>query len=390
VLALAGDANGNVAASALVLLRWFAGKDRGVFHRLWSIATTGEGRRRQVALLSVVAVLKSKADTAISAAANSADASLRATAAESLAFLPAAEAKPYRDRLSGDRDPLVRLAVLGSLKTAEAVQQNRELVNSAFTDSDAGVRAAAVDELALLADPATLPLIQEAADKSRADTTPDVSVAVIGSCEKLREDPGSRRIVESLYARGPTLTSRLARRALVDYFRVDPFAFPAPEYKTGRTVADYTALLAEAKKPWQATVETSRGTFAIRLAGADAPLTVLNFVRLAQQKFFDGVLIHRVVPNFVLQDGDPTGTGNGGPGYEIRDEINVLEYGRGAVGMALSGPDTGGSQWFVTHSPQPHLNAIYTIFGQVVSGQDVVERVEQWDRVTRVTVTSGS
>ena len=103
--------------------------------------------------------------------------------------------------------------------------------------------------------------------------------------------------------------------------------------------------------------------------------------------FFDGVAIHRVVPNFVLQDGDPTGTGNGGPGYEIRDELNPLEYRRGTVGMALSGPDTGGSQWFVTHSPQPHLNALYTAFGQVVSGQDVVERIEQGDRIVRVTVS---
>jgi peptidyl-prolyl cis-trans isomerase B (cyclophilin B) len=101
----------------------------------------------------------------------------------------------------------------------------------------------------------------------------------------------------------------------------------------------------------------------------------------------DGVGIHRVVPNFVIQDGDPTGTGNGGPGYEIRDELNPLPYNRGTVGMALSGPDTGGSQWFVTHSPQPHLNALYTVFGQVVSGQDVVERIEQGDRITRVTVT---
>jgi cyclophilin family peptidyl-prolyl cis-trans isomerase/HEAT repeat protein len=390
VLALSSDSNGNIAVSALVLLRWFAGKDREVFHRLWSVANTGEGRRRQVALLSVVAVLKGKAETAITAAANSADTALRATAAESLAFLTTAEAKPFRDRLSADRQPLVRLAVLGSLKTAEAVQQNREMVNSALTDADPGVRAAALDALVLLADPATLPLVQEAVDKSKSDSTPDVSVSVIGICEKLRTDPAARRIVESLYARGPTLSSRLARRALVDIFRADPFAFPAPEYKTNKTVADYAALLAEAKKPWQATVETSRGTFTIRLAGAEAALTVMNFVKLAQQKFFDGVLIHRVVPNFVLQDGDPTGTGNGGPGYEIRDEINTLEYARGAVGMALSGPDTGGSQWFVTHSPQPHLNAIYTVFGQVVSGQDVVERIEQWDRVTQVTVSSGS
>jgi cyclophilin family peptidyl-prolyl cis-trans isomerase len=115
----------------------------------------------------------------------------------------------------------------------------------------------------------------------------------------------------------------------------------------------------------------------------------MNFVNLARRNYFDGVRIHRVVPNFVLQDGDPTGTGNGGPGYEIRDEINPIEYGEGTVGMALSGPDTGGSQWFVTHAPQPHLDGIYTVFGQVTEGQEVVERTEQGERILRVTVVEG-
>jgi cyclophilin family peptidyl-prolyl cis-trans isomerase/HEAT repeat protein len=387
VLALGSDANGNAAISALVLLRWFAGKDREVFRRLWAISTTGEGRRRQVALLSVVAVLKSKAETAIQAAANSGDSALRAAAAESIAFLPLSDAKPYCDRFAADRAPLVRIAALASLKTPEAVQQNRETVLSALTDPDAGVRAAAIEGLGLLADPAILPLLREAATKSRSDSTPDVAVAVIDVCEKLRSEAAARAIVEALYRQGPTLVSRLARRCLVEVLRADPSAFPAPEYQTGKTAADYVSLLAEAKNPWQATVETARGSFTIRLAGGVAPLTVMNFVRLTQQKFFDGVMIHRVVPNFVLQDGDPTGTGNGGPGYQIRDEINPLEYRRGAVGMALAGRDTGGSQWFVTHSPQPHLNGLYTVFGEIVSGQDVVERIEQGDRITQVKVS---
>jgi cyclophilin family peptidyl-prolyl cis-trans isomerase len=127
----------------------------------------------------------------------------------------------------------------------------------------------------------------------------------------------------------------------------------------------------------------------VRLLGAEAPMTAMNFVDLARKSFFDGIAIHRVVPDFVVQDGDPTGTGNGGPGYEIRDENDAVPYGTGTVGMALAGPDTGGSQWFVTHAPQPHLDGIYTVFGQVVAGQEVVERLEQWDRITRVTVSEG-
>jgi cyclophilin family peptidyl-prolyl cis-trans isomerase/HEAT repeat protein len=392
VLALAGDANGNVAAPALVLLRQFVGaehgRDRSVFSRLWSIATSGEGRRRQVALLSVVAVLKASARTALDAAAASNEAPLRATAAESLTFLPDADARPWRQNLAADKSALVRLGVLGGLKSAESVRQNREIVHSALTDPDPGVRAAAVDALGLTNDSSILPLLQEAADKSASDAGADVAVAVIGVCEKLRVEAPARSVVESLYHQRKTLVARLARRSLLLLFRADAAAFPAPEYSTGKGPADYAALLAEARKSRQATIETARGSFTIQLAGETAPLTVMNFVELAGKRFFDGVAIHRVVPNFVLQDGDPTGTGNGGPGYEIRDELNPLEYVRGAVGMALAGPDTGGSQWFVTHSPQPHLNGNYTVFGQVTSGQDVIERIEQWDRIVRVTVAA--
>jgi cyclophilin family peptidyl-prolyl cis-trans isomerase len=96
--------------------------------------------------------------------------------------------------------------------------------------------------------------------------------------------------------------------------------------------------------------------------------------------------VHRVVPNFVIQDGDPTGTGSGGPGWTIRCEYNRLRYEPGMVGMALSGKDTGGSQWFITHSPQPHLNGRYTIFARVARGMDVVHRIEQGDRVLKVEI----
>lgn len=386
ILALAGDANPNLAVPALVLLRQFAG-DRAVFRRLWSIANTGEGRRRQIALLSVTAVLREKAERGLEAAMGSPDPALRAAAAESLVFLPAGAAKPYRERLAGDKEPLVRLALLASLTTGQAVRDNRPLVNSALTDSDPSVRAAAVDALALLQEAAVLPVLAETLAKSEADPSPDVAIAVIGACEKLRAEPGARAIVESAHRQPKTLVSRLARRSLLQVFRADPAAFPPAEYKIGKSRADYLALLAEAKRPVHAQVETGRGGFVIRLASESAPMTAANFVRLARSGFFDGVPIHRVVPNFVLQDGDPTGTGNGGPGYEIRDEINPIEYGRGTVGMALSGPDTGGSQWFVTHSPQPHLNGIYTVFGQIVAGQEIVERIEQGDRIMRVTVS---
>jgi cyclophilin family peptidyl-prolyl cis-trans isomerase/HEAT repeat protein len=388
ILALAGDANPNLAIPALVLLRQFEATDRDVRQRLWSIALTGDGRRRQVAVVSVVAAFRDKAKAVLDAAAAAPDPPLRAAAAETLAFLTTAQASPYRDRLAADKEAVVRLAVLGSLKTSEAVRENRAIVNSALTDSDSGVRAAAVEALGQLNDPSILPLLADALTRSQADASPDVAIAAIGVCEKLRSAPASRAILDSAYRQSKPLVARLARRSLLQTFRADRAAYPAPEYRTGRTTADYAALLSEAEKPLQARIELVRGgEFTIRFAGREAPLTVANFVKLARAKYFDGVSIHRVVPNFVLQDGDPTGTGNGGPGYEIRDELNPLPYERGTVGMALSGPDTGGSQWFVTHSPQPHLNGLYTVFGRVAAGQDVVERVEQWDRILRVTIS---
>ena len=136
-------------------------------------------------------------------------------------------------------------------------------------------------------------------------------------------------------------------------------------------------------------IETDKGVVELELAVLDAPLTVGNFVSLARKGFFNGIAIHRVVPDFVVQDGDPRGDGEGGPGYTIRDEINERPYLRGTVGMALDWEDTGGSQFFITHSPQPHLDGRYTVFGSVVNGMDVVDRLSPGDVVRRVRIWDG-
>jgi len=133
-----------------------------------------------------------------------------------------------------------------------------------------------------------------------------------------------------------------------------------------------------------ATINTVRGPIRLELFGAEAPITVWNFLTLARSGYYRNTRFHRVVPNFVAQDGDPRDDGNGGPGYAIRDEMNPHRYERGAVGMALSGPDTGGSQYFITHSPQPHLDGHYTVFGRVTRGHDVLDKLVQGDLITRV------
>jgi cyclophilin family peptidyl-prolyl cis-trans isomerase/HEAT repeat protein len=156
--------------------------------------------------------------------------------------------------------------------------------------------------------------------------------------------------------------------------------------QTRNTALDYRRAIARAGKHVIATIVTSSGRFTIELSAEEAPLTVDNFVQLARKGYFNGQTIPRVVPNFVVQAGDPRGDQNGGPGYQIRCEINEAPFERAAVGMALSGKDTGGSQWFVTHSPQPHLDGGYTVFGHVVRGMDVIDKIARGDVIRRVIV----
>lgn len=151
--------------------------------------------------------------------------------------------------------------------------------------------------------------------------------------------------------------------------------------------ADYRRALSRSNGSATAIFQTEKGRFSISLNGGDAPLTVDNFIKLARARYFNGSEVHRVVANFVMQDGDPTGTGSGGPGWSIRCEINMTEFERGSVGMALSGKDTGGSQWFVDHAPQPHLDGGYTVFGKVnESDMRIVDRIVRGDKIISVRI----
>jgi cyclophilin family peptidyl-prolyl cis-trans isomerase/HEAT repeat protein len=165
---------------------------------------------------------------------------------------------------------------------------------------------------------------------------------------------------------------------------------PKTRTKLGQVLnrdADYRRALSRKNGSIRAIVTTAKGSFTIDLLPEDAPLTVDNFVKLAKAKYFNGLEVHRVVPNFVMQDGDPRGDGNGGPGWSIRCEINMVPYERGAVGMALSGKDTGGSQWFVTNSPQPHLDGGYTVFGRVnETGMKVVDKIVRGDKILSIRI----
>ncbi|MBL8147649.1 MAG: peptidylprolyl isomerase [Anaerolineae bacterium] len=152
------------------------------------------------------------------------------------------------------------------------------------------------------------------------------------------------------------------------------------------------AMQIDPKKKYVAHFETNRGAFDVELFAAEAPNTVNNFVFLARDGFYDGLKFHRVISNFMIQGGDPEGSGRGGPGYKWNDEPSALRlrHETGSLSMANAGPNTNGSQFFITHAPQPHLNGKHAVFGKVTGdGQKVVDAIRQGDQMVTVTIVEG-
>ena len=142
----------------------------------------------------------------------------------------------------------------------------------------------------------------------------------------------------------------------------------------------------DTSKQYTATIETGKGTLVLELFASDVPVTVNNFVFLAREGFYDNTTFHRVIADFMAQGGDPTGTGRGGPGYQFADEFTRHTHGSGALSMANAGPNTNGSQFFITYTPQPHLNNRHSVFGQLIEGMDVLKELKNGDSLVRITI----
>ena len=149
------------------------------------------------------------------------------------------------------------------------------------------------------------------------------------------------------------------------------------------------AMQIDASKSYVATMDTSKGAIEITLYPEHAPITVNNFVALSRDGYYDGLNFHRVISNFMIQGGCPEGSGRGGPGYNFVDEVydNPLKHEAKVLSMANAGPNTNGSQFFITHLPTPHLDGKHTVFGKVTAGEDVVDAVRQGDLINKVTIT---
>ena len=276
------------------------------------------------------------------------------------------------------------LAALAKIGAANGVS----IMTARLTADDPVVRAAAVRGLVTLKATTATPALIEALKRSEGDGLYVARAATLEALVSLNPSAAGSALTASLSDRDWAVRVRAAELLR----RLDPGANENPRRPAPPpTVAELAALDPMIDPPYSPTayIETAKGTIQFELAVLDAPRTVANFISLVRRNFFRGVQLHRVVPDFVVQDGDPRGDGEGGPGYTIRDEINQRPYLRGTVGMALDWADTGGSQFFITHSPQPHLDGRYTVFGQVVAGMDVVDRLQQWDTIDRIRVWDG-
>jgi cyclophilin family peptidyl-prolyl cis-trans isomerase/HEAT repeat protein len=277
-------------------------------------------------------------------------------------------------------DVFVRAAVAGVLADQPSSKENGEALKTAFTKSLLTDKQYDDAQLAMMDALFKLDKKEAVGSLLVALSAPDYLVRK--KAFELLRTPG----LEKDFPGVPTMIESAVKRKAD---QVQPYtgAFGTRLGQVLNTTADYTRAVSRKNGQVKAVVTTDKGAFTIELLPEDAPLTVDNFIKLARANYFNGVAVHRVVPNFVMQDGDPRGDGNGGPGWSIRCEINMVEFDRGAVGMALSGKDTGGSQWFVDHSPQPHLDGGYTVFGHVnETGMKVVDMIAHGDKIISIRI----
>ena len=352
--------------------------DEALGDRLVAMARAGEPALRRAALLGLARGAEPRAAREVFAAAASGDAGDRAAAAAAAGVL--GEWALVR-RLFGDRDPRVRQEALAALLVEETEQASVALAGLA--DPDPGVRAAAV---AWLVETPVLPvmdLLVPLGGEEFAGELPELPLngihAIVARAMAMPAEIEAATFALERYAAGGShLLRRAAADALVELGRSRP---PVGAVDTGRRVADYELIVRQTWQPREIELVTDHGPVRLRLACRDAPLNCLNLMQLVELGFYDGSSFHRVVPDFVVQGGDPRGDGWGGAGYTVRDEVGPPGFVAGTLGMALGGPDTGSSQFFITLSPQPHLDGSFTALGRVVAGWEALERIVAGDRI---------
>ena len=358
---------------------------------------------RGAALVALARGADPRAADLAAAAATAAEPLLRMRAAEAAGLLagplsPGSGAPagawggpgPLLERLLADPEPRVRVAALEAAAAAGGDSAADLVAEVLARDTDPGVRAAG---LGWAAERPLVPLeaLGEAAVLALADRNVESSLnAVRAIAARAEAEPLDRGACVALLEQLAGVRDYPVRVAAAA--ALEALGRPRPAVgavDTGRPPDAYREIVQRTRRPRTMLIATDAGDLTVRLDCPRSPLTCLDFLHLAAQGFYDGLTFHRVVPDFVVQGGDPRGDGWGGPGYTVRDEIGPLRYRRGVVGMALAGAHTGGSQFFLTLSPQPHLDGGYTAFGEVTAGAEVLERIVPGTRIESVRELAG-
>jgi len=392
VVPLASDASGNVAVAAETTL----GVSRGA---VAVVALRGHLTSANFAVRRQAAIGLAEADSAAGVAfadtlAADADWHWRSVAAEADG---AARDRPRLEHLLGDPDGRVVAAALTALLDVVPAGDPALPDRAArlLASADPAVRSLAADAMARRPDVAQVDPLLDAYRRASGDPIDDARLSAVKAlCAIAAAGPaGLDAVTNRFFVVTPRSTDVLAwRMAAATCPGPLPGAWQAaPPVATGRSEADYRDAARRYLYPAlhgtpnpTVTIETDRGSIVVELLPGDAPLTVTAFLTLVDRRYFDGQRWHRVVPNFVIQSGDPRDDGWGGPGFALRDELSPVRYQRGSVGLALSGPDTGGSQYFITIGPEPRLDGTYPIFGRVTSDLSVLDAVTQGDRIRSV------
>jgi cyclophilin family peptidyl-prolyl cis-trans isomerase/HEAT repeat protein len=315
------------------------------------------------------------------------DWSVRAALAGALAGLPADTVRSALQDLTEDEDMRVRGPALTALAHIDSPDLTKRLFD-ALEAPDFAVRATAAGLVGEKKPADGVARLTTAYTRSAGDATYTARVAILQALAKYNTEPAKVVIRRGLS--DPEWPVRLSAAELLRGLGETTAApvRPAP-LRQPATFFESDVLLHPRYSP-HAILDTRYGAIELELDVVDAPVTTQAFVELARAGFFNGIKAHRVIPNFVVQGGDPRGDGEGGPGYSLRDEFSPQPYLRGTVGMALDGRDTGGSQFFIALSPQPHLDGKYTVFGHVVKGAEILDRIAPWDVIDRVRILDGS
>ena len=375
IIGAAEDPDSGVRASAIEALGYYAVKNEVARKRLLEMSTSGSRWERE---LAAGAIAKQLNDEKLLPAGLTGWAKVRVLEA----------ASPLSDRLrpqyARDSEALVRASALSTIPD-DHVAANLSLIRAGLDDPDVIVRGYAIDRYSKSQDAAKVATLTAAEERARRDRQDDARLSAIRGLAEI-DYPDRESFLRGLLRDADPVVRRVAADLIEQKLNKRRPQFTPLAVQRN----DYAQIVEWARQPHTASIRMARGRIEIALLTHEAPMTTWNFAQLAGNHFFDNTTFMRVVPNFVIQGGDPRNDMEGSPGYSIRDEINLQKYTRGAVGMALSGPDTGGSQFFITHSPAPHLDGGYTIFGRVTDGMNaVVDPTERGDRVDAIVIDHG-